>query len=164
MRDNFSPKTKELLERRVSSRCSKPDCGILTGGAASDDEGIINTGVAAHITAAAAGGPRYNSSLTSDERKAFSNGIWLCQTHGKLVDSDISYFTVQELLSWKKQAELKSFKEVVFFQSDSIGAILADDENVQTTIDLLLDYSTSDLTPSNARLDGLCMLLPSILR
>jgi hypothetical protein len=146
MRDDFTQKTKEKLAHRAGYRCSKLDCGILTRGAASDDEGIINTGVAAHITAAASGGPRYNPSLTSDERKAFSNGIWLCQNHGKLVDSDESHFTVEELLSWKRLSEQRSFLEVVSSKPSPVGAQLADDEDVQTVVDLFLDYSRSDLT------------------
>ena len=39
------------MERRAGHRCSKPDCGITTRGAASDDDGTINIGSAAHIPA-----------------------------------------------------------------------------------------------------------------
>jgi hypothetical protein len=77
MRDDFTQKTKEVMAHRVGYRCSKPDCGILTRGAASDDEGTINVGFAAHITAASPDGPRYDPNLTSDQRKHHSNGIWL---------------------------------------------------------------------------------------
>ena len=41
-----------------------------------------------HLTVAAPGGPRYAATLSSDRRRDHSNGIWLCQIHGKLVDSD----------------------------------------------------------------------------
>lgn len=146
MRDDFTQKTKEKLAHRAGYRCSKPDCGIPTRGAASEDEGTINIGVAAHITAASSEGPRYNPSLTSDERKAYSNGIWLCENHGKLVDSDEAHFTVEELLSWKRLAVRRSFLEVVSSKQSPVGALLADDEDVQTAVDLLLDYSKSDLT------------------
>lgn len=146
MRDDFTPKTRKKLEERAGHRCSKPDCGIPTGGAASDDDGTINVGFAAHITAAAPGGPRYDPHLTSDQRKHHSNGIWLCGTHAKLVDSDEGHFTVEELRSWKRIAERRSFTEVVSSKPSPIGALLADDEDVQTAVDLLLDYSKSDLT------------------
>ncbi len=144
MRDNFTQQTKEVMAQRVGYRCSKPDCGIPTRGAASDDEGTINIGVAAHITAASRGGPRFDPSLASDERKAHSNGIWLCENHAKLVDSDEGRFTVEELLSWKRTAERRSFLEVVSSEPSPVGALLADDEDVQTVADLLLDYSKSD--------------------
>ena len=145
MRDDFSKPTREKLAHRVGYRCSKPDCGVLTRGAASDSDGTINVGVAAHITAASIGGPRFASTLTSDQRKHYSNGIWLCETHAKLVDSDASHFTVEELFSWKRLSERRSFQEVVLSKPSPLGAVLADDENVQTAIDLLLDYSKSDL-------------------
>ena len=129
---------------RAGYRCSKPDCGIPTRGAASDDDGTINIGFAAHITAASPDGPRYNPTLTEAERKHHSNGIWLCGTHGKLVDSDESHFPIEELLKWKRLAERRSFLEVVASKPSPLGALLADD-HVQTAFDLLLDYSKSDL-------------------
>jgi hypothetical protein len=146
MRDDFTQKTKESMACRVGYRCSKPDCGIPTRGAASDDDGTINVGFAAHITAASPDGPRYDPTLTSDQRKHHSNGIWLCGTHAKLVDSDEEHFTVKELLSWKRIAERRSFSEVVSSKPSPVGALLADDEDVQTAADLLLDYSKSDLS------------------
>lgn len=133
------------MAHRAGYRCSKPDCGLATRGAASDDDGTINVGFAAHITAAAPGGPRYDPKLTKDQRRHHKNGIWLCGTHGKLVDSDESHFTVEELLRWKRLAEHRSFQEVVASKPSPLGAVLADEEDVKTTFDLLLDYSKSDL-------------------
>ena len=57
------------------------------------------------MTAASPGGPRYEASLTSIERASPSNGIWLCQTCSKLIDSDVNRYTVEFLRSWKAQAE-----------------------------------------------------------
>ncbi len=146
MRDDFSLKTKEELAHRAGYRCSKPDCGIPTRGAASDDQGTINIGFAAHITGASPKGPRFVSTLTSDQRKHHTNGIWLCGTHAKLVDSDEAHFTVEELVSWKKMAERRSFLEVVSCKPSPVGALLADNGDVQTAVDLLIDYSKLDLS------------------
>ena len=132
------------MAHRAGYRCSKPDCRILTRGAASDNDGTINIGFAAHITAASPGGPRYNPMLTEAERKHHSNGIWLCGTHAKLVDSDESQFTIEELLKWKRLAERRSFLEVVASKPSPFGALTGDD-HVQTAFNLLLDYSKSDL-------------------
>src|ERR1035437_7609746 len=82
-------------------------------GAAKDHDRFVNVGVASHITAAAPGGPRYDPNLTSDERRHQSNGIWLCQTHGKLVDSDSEHFTVEKIREWKRVAEERSFHAIV---------------------------------------------------
>jgi hypothetical protein len=65
----------------------------------------VNLGVAAHITAASPGGPRYNESLTATERAAAANGIWLCQTCGKLVDADVPGYSVELLRRWKAETE-----------------------------------------------------------
>ena len=66
---------------------------------------MVNVGEAAHITAAAPGGPRYDASLSSAERRSYWNGIWLCRNHAKLVDSDDKHFTVDLLRDWKRTAE-----------------------------------------------------------
>jgi hypothetical protein len=61
--------------------------------------------MAAHITAASPGGPRYDPSLTPEARSGADNGIWLCHNHGKLVDNDRKRFTVEVLRRWKADAE-----------------------------------------------------------
>jgi len=79
MRDDFDAKTKEMLARRVGYRCSNPDCRKLTSGPQEDPTKAVSIGVAAHITAASEGGPRYDDSLSLEERSSVDNGIWLCQ-------------------------------------------------------------------------------------
>lgn len=63
MRDDFDQKTKDTLFRRAGAICSNPSCHQGTSGPHSDAEKAINIGVAAHITAASVGGPRYDSTL-----------------------------------------------------------------------------------------------------
>lgn len=104
-RDDFSLGTKELLANRVGRRCSNPSCRKLTCGANTDSDKIINIGVASHICAAAKGGPRYDESMTPEERKSFDNGIWLCQSCSKLIDTDTTRYTKEVLLRWKNIAE-----------------------------------------------------------
>ena len=87
-RDEFSTTTKETLAKRVGYRCANPNCRKLTCGPCEDENKAINIGVAAHITAASPGGPRYDETLTSEERKSINNGIWLCQSCAKLIDDD----------------------------------------------------------------------------
>ena len=111
-RDDFNEATRTTLARRAAHRCSKPDCRAPTSGPATDVQGTVNVGVSAHITAAARGGPRYDESLTADERRNVSNGVWLCQTCGKLVDSDNARFSVDELRAWKVAAEVAAEREL----------------------------------------------------
>lgn len=98
-RDDFTSATKELLANRVGRRCSNPACRKLTCGANTNPEKITNIGVAAHICAAAQGGPRYDASMTPEERKSFENGIWLCQSCSKLIDTDITRYPKELLQS-----------------------------------------------------------------
>jgi hypothetical protein len=104
-RDEFSPKTKEVLAKRVANRCSNPGCWAITSGPQSVPDGAINIGVAAHITAAASGGPRYDEDLSPAERASATNGIWLCQNCAKLIDSDTLRFSEAQLRAWKRNAE-----------------------------------------------------------
>jgi cytochrome c553 len=104
-RDNFRQKTINTLAKRVAYRCSNPACRIPTIGPEQRGDGTVVVGVAAHITAAAKGGPRYDPSLTPEQRRHQSNGIWLYEIHGKQVDADEQHFTVETLRAWKKVAE-----------------------------------------------------------
>jgi hypothetical protein len=105
-RDEFAPDTKELLAKRAGYLCAFPGCHRLTVGPSEDRaSGLSMVGVAAHITAASARGPRYDASLSSEERSSERNGVWACQTHGKLIDDNPSVHTVEEIRRWKKQHE-----------------------------------------------------------
>ena len=62
-------------------------------------------GVASHITAASAGGPRYDPALTPEERTSEHNGVWTCQTHGKMIDDNPGKYSSYDIKRWKKQHE-----------------------------------------------------------
>ena len=40
--------------------------------------------------------------MTSQERKAYENGIWLCQSCSKLIDSDVQRYSTDKLKKWKE--------------------------------------------------------------
>lgn len=110
--DDFSVPVKHVLSRRVGQRCSNPECRRSTTGPQDDPSKAVNIGVASHITAAAAGGPRYDASLTPEERRSAENGIWLCQTHAKLIDNDETRYTVDVVRGWKRQAEEAAIRDL----------------------------------------------------
>ena len=107
-RDEFSERTRRLLEDRVRSCCSNPDCRCPTSGPGTLDDRVTRVGCASHITAASPGGPRYNPNLSSNERRSVQNGIWLCRTCGTLVDADESAYPVDVLVQWKAYSEYLS--------------------------------------------------------
>lgn len=111
MRDDFPQNTKDLLANRVGWKCSNPNCRKATRGAGMEKTDVINIGVASHITASSKGSPRFDEYMTAQERKSFENGIWLCQSCSKLIDSDEIRYTVGRknfrnrwmFLNWKNQ-------------------------------------------------------------
>lgn len=104
-RDDFTASTKRKLAERVACKCSNPQCKVSTIGPAGDRSKSANIGVAAHICAAAPGGPRYRAKMTSEERKDILNGIWLCQSCSRLIDVDVATYTEALLRDWKNAAE-----------------------------------------------------------
>lgn len=123
-RDDFSDKTKALLANRVCGRCSNPDCRKPTLGANTDPNKPTNIGVAAHICAAASGGPRYDENMTPKERKSPQNGIWLCQSCAKLIDADPLKYTKEMIIAWKTLAETTSALELAHsFESNNTNIL-----------------------------------------
>src|SRR5258708_32968847 len=92
-RDEFSENTKRVVAARVAYRCSNPECRAPTTGPQVETSRTLNVGVAAHISAAAPGGPRYDPALSSEQRSDIANAIWLCQNCAKLIDNDAQRFT-----------------------------------------------------------------------
>lgn len=104
-RDDFPESTKRALAARVNARCSNPGCGAQTSGPQVEPGKALNVGVAAHIAGAAPGGPRYDATMTPEQRADIANGVWLCQTCAKLVDNDQVRFDAALLRAWKAVAE-----------------------------------------------------------
>ncbi|HAT8493224.1 TPA: hypothetical protein RQK84_004359 [Vibrio vulnificus] len=119
-RDDFTKDTRDLLAKRVSYKCSNPSCCVFTVGAKDGDATkVASIGVAAHITAAAPGGPRYNANITSAQRKYIHNGIWLCQSCSTIIDRDEIKYTVELLYSWKSTAESNANSRIGVYQNIS---------------------------------------------
>lgn len=112
-RHNFNKETKRILGSRVAFRCCFPGCGILTIGPTTiEDNKSITLGEAAHIHAAAPGGPRFLKAMKAEERKAFDNGIWLCRHHAKLIDADFGNYSAETLIQWKKTMEAETYRQL----------------------------------------------------
>lgn len=108
MRDEFTLETKIQLAKRVSYHCSFPGCGSLTIGPSDESKNSTsNVGTACHITAASKGkgARRYDTNQSPEQRKHISNGIWMCDKHGKLIDTDETRFSTELLKTWKELGE-----------------------------------------------------------
>ncbi|WP_419175043.1 hypothetical protein [Desulfosediminicola sp.] len=138
-RDNFSNKVIEILRSRVNNRCSNPDCRVPTTGPTKDPDKINNIGVAAHITAASPGGPRYDELLSPKERKDISNAIWLCSNCSRDIDNDPKKYTVRVLQECKNIAEKKA--------SEELGTKLPDENYVINSLSSVLTGNSEQFLP-----------------
>ncbi|MEG1725588.1 MAG: hypothetical protein RR313_09360 [Anaerovoracaceae bacterium] len=108
-RDDFTKDTIRTAAGRAGYRCSFPGCPNATIGASMETPSKTSvTGVAAHICAASENGPRYDTNMTREGRRAVENCIWMCETHARLIDTDINKYTVEVLRQWKKDAEKRA--------------------------------------------------------
>lgn len=72
----------------------------------------ISEGIAAHITAASAGGPRYDAGLTAEQRRAPENGIWLCTNCARVIDSVWQAFPTETLRTWQELAAVAAARDL----------------------------------------------------
>ncbi len=112
-RDNFLKKTKSRLAARAGYRCSMTGCGAATVGPSDEgSEAVVSVGVAAHISAAAPNGRRYDCNMTTAERSDIRNGIWLCNTHSVEIDRDESRYKPDLLRNMKAERERHAASEL----------------------------------------------------
>lgn len=113
MREDFNQDTIQKLKTRAGNICSFPNCNTPTCGPSEESATqTANTGVAAHICAASRGkGARRRLDVSKFDVKLlsdYSNGIWMCSTHAKLIDTDEVRFTVEMLRRWRELSELRA--------------------------------------------------------
>lgn len=115
-RDNFTKATVSTLAKRVGYICSNPSCKRHTSGPHEQSDKSTIIGIASHVTAASPLGPRYDSTLSQEERISIDNGIWLCGNCSILIDKDEKRYTVDLLRDWKRDAEESMLKEIQGYQ------------------------------------------------
>lgn len=92
--------TARILFARSGNRCAFPECFAPLV----EDNDII-TGEICHIRARNPGGPRYDERQTEEERNSSENLLLLCSRHHKIIDSDVSAYSVELLEAIKKERE-----------------------------------------------------------
>lgn len=116
-RDDFTQKTKELVAKRVAYRCCFKGCGIATIGPKYGDAlRTSNVGVGCHICAASPNGPRYDPTMTTEERISPKNCIWMCENHSKIIDADEKAYPRELLHQWKDEAEKEAVERLKDYQ------------------------------------------------
>lgn len=77
-----------------------------------DPNRALNLGVAAHLAGAAPGSARYDANMTSEQRSAIENGIWLCQNCAKLIDNNPAAYSTPMLQAMRLLAEATARHEL----------------------------------------------------
>lgn len=95
-----SAQTLRQLYILSGNMCAMPDCTTLL----IDKDGTW-IGEVAHIYAASDGGPRANSSLSSEDRRKFENLILLCSKCHKRIDFDVEQYPAKKLFQIKEEHE-----------------------------------------------------------
>lgn len=103
--------------------------------------------MASHIRAASPGGPRYDVSMSPDQRRSAENAIWLCLSCSKVIDASPDAFTEDGLLAWKKNAEMAAVRDSKV-TSDHVGTLLVEVEAARMELLRFCSYWQSS-DPSN---------------
>ena len=96
---NITLNTIKKLYALSGNRCANPDCQreLIKDG--------TQLGEIAHICAASPNGPRYDASMTDDERRDYANLILLCGDCNKIIDENPKKYPVGLLREWKQTHE-----------------------------------------------------------
>lgn len=105
--DDFKQDVRDKVAERAGYICSNPSCNRMTIGPDNANQGkSTKAGVASHICAASAGGPRYDISQTPQQRQSIANAIWLCGTCSMFIDKNKGLdYPADHLKKWKKDHE-----------------------------------------------------------
>lgn len=163
-RDEFLVKTRRDLAGRAGHRCSL--CEKATSGPGAGPGLVRHNGRAAHITAASRKGPRFDASLTPNQRADLENGIWLCTEHADEIDDVASTYSVDALRGLKQIREAHAKREVQGSRTpEQSSSQLIEFPYVVTTGKLLdlLNLETYDFTTA-LKLQNMLPLSPSYQR
>ncbi|MTE17025.1 hypothetical protein [Nocardia aurantiaca] len=106
VRDRVPLAQEKVVIARSGNKCAYPSCGLdLTIDPQHSGDQPKATGKVAHIAAASPGGPRYNASMTKDQRGSAENLIYLCGPHHDAIDSQLHHHTTAFLLDAKQSHE-----------------------------------------------------------
>ena len=103
---DFSPAVRKEIAQKAMYICANPNCLCLTGYTTREGK-PRSIAEGAHILPSAKKGPR-SGNIAKHQNiglESAGNGIWLCTVCHKKVDDDPDHYTVELLISWKKDHE-----------------------------------------------------------
>lgn len=101
----YKPSTVRRLDTLSGNECSEPNCNKKLIA----EDGISIVSKICHIAAASKEGPRFDETMTDDERRSFDNLILLCDEHHVIIDNKVNEkkYPVTLLKTWKAEHEKK---------------------------------------------------------
>lgn len=101
----YKPSTVRRLDTLSGNECAHPDCNRKLIA----EDGISIVSKICHIAAASKNGPRYDVSMTIDERRGFDNLLLLCDEHHVMIDNkeNEGIYPTPLLKKWKSDHEKK---------------------------------------------------------
>ncbi len=139
--NEFTAKVKETLAKRAAQSCSI--CKRATSGPHSEKDKALNIGKAAHICGKQPNAPRYDKTMSPEQRSDILNGIWLCGNCHDRIDKDAKEYTVEKLKELKEKHE-QEVRESMFsafgiqglgFISSTTPVEVLDDENIKKSFE-----------------------------
>lgn len=104
---------EKVVVARSGNTCAYPGCGLLlTIESLAEGDRPKATGKVAHICAASPGGPRYDKSMTDQQRGSADNLVYLCGPHHDAVDAQLELHTVDFLREAKRAHESRVARAV----------------------------------------------------
>ncbi|WP_230178383.1 hypothetical protein [Peribacillus sp. Bi134] len=113
-----TPNTLRELFLKSGNQCAFPGCFARM----IDNDGNF-IGQVCHIEAAMPGGERFNSDMTNDDRRQFSNLMLMCYEHHKVTDN-VGVYPVERLKAMK-QAHENKFADIVSKLEQSVEDLTA---------------------------------------
>ncbi|WP_369160484.1 hypothetical protein [Candidatus Thiodiazotropha sp. LNASS1] len=157
-RASIRQKTVKRLFASSGGICAFPGCTTALVDAIS---GAL-LGEMCHIHAASPGGPRFDPSLSEEERNKEENIIILCPTHHSLIDQEPEVYSAEQLKTLKKNHE-----ENVAAILAAASAGISQDEVLTTDLARQVDVETVDFAVVVAlpkELDALKKHIPELGR
>jgi hypothetical protein len=103
---DFNQKTKDDVLLANGYRCANPDCRMpIVLPKAGTISGTYKVGAVAHIRDARPHTPRYDDTLTPEQRAHISNALPLCLLCHGMVDSNPNMYPAKVLARWKHLSE-----------------------------------------------------------
>ena len=97
-------KTMKRLFALSGNQCAMPGCEAKIV----DPDTNAVVGVICHIKGSKPKAPRYDPSQDNEARHGFDNLVLLCGTHHKIIDDNEGEYTVESLLSIKREHEFST--------------------------------------------------------